>query len=120
MRLNEDTVVAVVGLGYVGLPLALAFGARFTTIGFDLKKDSVDSFKKGVDPNGEAGPEDFAAATRITFTTDARDIGSADFVVVAVPTPIDQARQPDLSPLLGASFPYRVKYISPAMPTGIT
>jgi len=103
MRLNEDTVVAVVGLGYVGLPLALAFGARFTTIGFDLKKDSVDSFKKGVDPNGEAGPEDFAAATRITFTTDARDIGSADFVVVAVPTPIDQARQPDLSPLLGAS-----------------
>ena len=103
MELAADTKVAVVGLGYVGLPLALAFGARFQTIGFDVKAESIAAFKRGFDPNGEAVAADFAAADRIDFTDDPAAIAAADCVVVAVPTPIDAARQPDLRPLLGAA-----------------
>lgn len=95
--------VAVVGLGYVGLPLAVTFGKFFPTIGFDIKEQAIQSYHKGFDPNGEVAAEDFQAAAQITFTSDPAAIGQADFVVVAVPTPIDNARQPDLSPLRGAS-----------------
>ncbi len=103
MKFTEDSVIAVVGLGYVGLPLALAFGESNRTIGFDLKTESVAKFKEGLDPNGEAKASNFAAAKHIEFTSSPAQIGAADFIVVAVPTPIDQARQPDLSPLLGAA-----------------
>ncbi len=103
MEFTTGSVIAVVGLGYVGLPLALAFGANNRTIGFDLKTESIARFKEGIDPNGEAAAEQFAAASHIEFTSDPATIAEADFIVVAVPTPIDQARQPDLSPLLGAA-----------------
>ena len=103
MGFTTESVIAVVGLGYVGLPLALAFGKKNRTIGFDLKTESVSKFKEGQDPNGEAKAEQFAAAKHISFTSEPSRISEADFIVVAVPTPIDQARQPDLSPLLGAA-----------------
>jgi UDP-N-acetyl-D-galactosamine dehydrogenase len=95
--------IAVVGLGYVGLPLAVTFGKKFPTIGFDIKEQAIASYKRGVDPNGEVSAEDFQAAGQITYTHDPTAIARADFIVVAVPTPIDNARQPDLSPLKGAS-----------------
>ncbi len=96
-------IIAVVGLGYVGLPLAVTFGMKFSTIGFDIKEQAIESYKKCFDPNCEVSEEEFKAASHVTFTTDPADIHRADFIIVAVPTPIDSARQPDLSPLIGAS-----------------
>jgi UDP-N-acetyl-D-galactosamine dehydrogenase len=97
------TTVAVVGLGYVGLPLAVAFGRRYKTIGFDLSKAKVDAYREGTDPTGEVTPDELAAATRLEVTNDATRLADADFIVVAVPTPVDDAHNPDLSPLIGSS-----------------
>jgi len=95
--------VAVIGLGYVGLPLAVTFARLFPTIGFDINKDAVAKYRQGIDPNGEVSVEMFEQAVHLELTIDPADIKEADFVVVAVPTPIDSARQPDLTPLEGAS-----------------
>ena len=101
--MNNESTLAVVGLGYVGLPLAVAFGRHYRTIGFDLATAKVDSYRLGVDPTGEVTPSELAAATRLEVTTDERALNAADFVVVAVPTPIDDAHQPDFGPLISAS-----------------
>ena len=97
------TAVAVVGLGYVGLPLAVEFGKRYPTVGFDLSSTKVDSYRQCMDPTGEVSSEDFRAATQLSVTTDPAALAQADFIVVAVPTPIDDAHQPDFRPLLSAS-----------------
>ncbi len=97
------TTVAVVGLGYVGLPLAVAFGRKFSTIGFDLSRPKIDAYRKGFDPTGEVEPAELASATQLEVTDDPSRLKDADFVVVAVPTPVDDAHRPDLSPLIGAS-----------------
>lgn len=101
--MNENKTVAVLGLGYVGLPLALGFGRKLNTIGYDLSEAKVSAYQKNFDPTGEMDREKFQAAQRITYTTDATELRKADFVVVAVPTPIDEAKRPDLSPLDSAS-----------------
>lgn len=95
--------IAVIGLGYVGLPLAITFGKKFPTIGFDIKEQAIESYKKCHDPNCEVPEDGFKAAKNIIFTADPADITQADYCIVAVPTPIDSARQPDLAPLKGAS-----------------
>lgn len=97
------TTIAVVGLGYVGLPLAVEFGKKYRTIGFDLSQAKVDSYINHIDPTGEVSTEDLKAATQLTVTTDATALREADFIVVAVPTPVDDAHQPDFSPLVGSS-----------------
>ena len=97
------TTVAVIGLGYVGLPLAVEFGKKYPTIGFDLAKSKVDSYLRHVDPTGEVDSETLRAAKLLEPTTDAAAIKRADFVVVAVPTPVDDAHQPDFTPLVRAS-----------------
>jgi UDP-N-acetyl-D-galactosamine dehydrogenase len=97
------STIAVVGLGYVGLPLAVEFGKRHPTIGFDLSLAKVAAYTKGVDPTGEVNPADLAAAKGLRCTVDPAELRNADFIVVAVPTPIDDAHQPDFGPLLGAS-----------------
>ena len=97
------TVVAVVGLGYVGLPLAVAFGKKFRTIGFDLSEAKVQAYRRHVDPTGEVNTEELRSARLLEVTTDEKQLRHADFIVVAVPTPVDDAHQPDFSPLLGAS-----------------
>jgi len=97
------TTVAVVGLGYVGLPLAVEFGRLFDTVGYDLAESKIENFRKRLDPTGEVSREQFEAATLLTVTSDPSTIGTADFVVVAVPTPVDDAHQPDFSPLVSAS-----------------
>jgi UDP-N-acetyl-D-galactosamine dehydrogenase len=99
----DATIVAVIGLGYVGLPLAVEFGKRFRTIGFDLSADKVAAYRDKRDPTGEVSREDLAAARRLEVTNDAAALAEADFVIVAVPTPIDDAHQPDFGPLLSAS-----------------
>ena len=102
-NLEAQTTIAVVGLGYVGLPLAIEFGKRFRTIGFDLSTQKVAQYKLGIDPTGEVSASDFKAARRITYGSDPAALKEADFVVIAVPTPVDIAHQPDFSPLVGAS-----------------
>ena len=97
------TVVAVVGLGYVGLPLAVEFGKKYPTIGFDLSEKKVAAYRDGHDPTGEVSREDFASASRLRVTTEAGELGNADFIIVAVPTPVDEAHRPDFGPLLAAS-----------------
>jgi UDP-N-acetyl-D-glucosamine/UDP-N-acetyl-D-galactosamine dehydrogenase len=97
------TTVAVIGLGYVGLPLAIEFGRVFDTIGFDLSAEKVKRIAAGVDTTGEVTAEQFAAARRLTVTTDPSALREADCIVVAVPTPVDDAHQPDFGPLISAS-----------------
>ena len=96
-------VIAVVGLGYVGLPLAVEFGKKFRTIGLDLSAEKVDAYRRHVDPTGEVTPDQLAAASLLEPTNDATQLQAADIIIVAVPTPIDDAHQPDVSPLIGAS-----------------
>ena len=96
-------VIAVVGLGYVGLPLAVEFGKKFETIGYDLSETKVAQYKNHCDPTGEVSTQDLEAAVRLNVSTDPSTIGEADFVIVAVPTPVDAAHIPDLAPLVGAS-----------------
>lgn len=95
--------VAVVGLGYVGLPLAVEFGKKFRTIGLDLSPEKIDAYRRHVDPTGEVSTEDLKEAKLLEPTTDPTALREADFIVVAVPTPVDDAHIPDLSPLVGAS-----------------
>jgi UDP-N-acetyl-D-galactosamine dehydrogenase len=97
------TIIAVIGLGYVGLPLAVEFGKKFETLGFDLAEDKVAAYARHVDPTGEVSTEDLRGATLLTCSTDPSVIGRADFIVVAVPTPVDDAHQPDFTPLVKSS-----------------
>ena len=101
--MTENTTVAVVGLGYVGLPLAVEFGKHFPTIGFDLSAAKVDAYRRGIDPTGEVSAADLLAARKLVVTTDPTQLRKANFLIVAVPTPVDDAHQPDFGPLLGAS-----------------
>jgi UDP-N-acetyl-D-galactosamine dehydrogenase len=102
MTASRETI-AVVGLGYVGLPLAVEFGRHYATIGFDLSQKKIDAYSSGVDPTGEVKPEELAASKGLEYTSDPKALKRADFIVVAVPTPVDEAHQPDFGPLLGAS-----------------
>jgi len=95
--------VAVVGLGYVGLPLAIAFGKKIKTIGFDTSEDKIISYRKAIDPTAEVDREDFEQAVHLSFTNDPAAIKETDMVVVAVPTPITANKQPDLRHLVSAS-----------------
>jgi UDP-N-acetyl-D-glucosamine/UDP-N-acetyl-D-galactosamine dehydrogenase len=97
------TTVAVVGLGYVGLPLAAEFGKKYRTIGFDLSEEKVAAYRNHVDPTGEVSSAGFNAATKLEVTTNPRALREADFIIVAVPTPVDEAHNPDFGPLIGAS-----------------
>ncbi|MEN3365845.1 MAG: UDP-N-acetyl-D-glucosamine/UDP-N-acetyl-D-galactosamine dehydrogenase [Burkholderiales bacterium] len=97
-----DTI-AVVGLGYVGLPLAVEFGKLRRTIGFDLSSAKIASYKRFVDPTGEVSSDTLRAAKQLTVTSNPAAISQADYIVVAVPTPVDIAHNPDFTPLIGAS-----------------
>lgn len=95
--------VAVVGLGYVGLPLAVEFGKAIPTLGYDLSAEKLDHYRRGHDPMGEVSADDLRASRLLTYSTDAAVLGQADVVIVAVPTPVDEAHIPDFRPLVGAS-----------------
>jgi UDP-N-acetyl-D-glucosamine/UDP-N-acetyl-D-galactosamine dehydrogenase len=99
---KRETALSVIGLGYVGLPIALEFARKMRVIGFDIKPDRVEMMKKGIDPSQELGSEAFEGCD-IHFTSDPDDLREASFHIVAVPTPIDDTNMPDLSPLIKAS-----------------
>jgi len=103
MTIDQNTTIAVVGLGYVGLPLAVEFGKKFKTIGYDLSEAKVAAYREFRDPTGEVASEDLRSASQLECTTDPSRLASADFIVVAVPTPVDEAHQPDFSPLVSSS-----------------
>ena len=95
--------IAIVGLGYVGLPLAVEFGKRYDTVGFDIRPDRVAELQEGRDSTLEVEPADLAEASRLAFTTQREAIADCTVFIVTVPTPIDDARRPDLGPLVKAS-----------------
>ena len=97
------TTVAVIGLGYVGLPLVVEFGKQLRTIGFDISAPKVESCRRGTDPSRELSDQDLSAAKHALYTTDGRLLSEADIIIVAVPTPVDLAHIPDFKPLIGAS-----------------
>ena len=103
MNAESSITIGVIGLGYVGLPLAVEFCKKFRTIGLDLKEEIIACYRQGYDPTGEVEEQGFADSSKLEFTTDKADLADADFLIVAVPTPIDQANQPDLTPLVGAT-----------------
>ena len=95
--------IAVIGLGYVGLPLAVEFGRRHDTLGFDIDARRIRHLRDGEDGNRETSPEEIRAATRLAFTDSLEDLRDRNVFIVTVPTPIDEHKRPDFSPLIGAS-----------------
>jgi UDP-N-acetyl-D-glucosamine/UDP-N-acetyl-D-galactosamine dehydrogenase len=100
--LNKENCLSLIGLGYVGLPIALAFARKISVIGFDINASRVELMKKGIDPSNELENEDFHD-TDIRFSANPEDLKKATFHIVAVPTPIDKHNLPDLNPLLSAT-----------------
>ena len=95
--------IAIIGQGYVGLPLAIEFGKKYPTIGFDINANRIDDLKKGIDHTNEATPEQLRSANQLTFSANINDIKESNIYIVTVPTPIDEFKTPDLNPLKGAS-----------------
>jgi len=91
--------IALVGLGYVGLPLAVEFGKKYETVGFDINQARIDELKRGEDSTLEVEPQELALASQLSFTTDPEDIRDCKIFIVTVPTPIDEHKRPDLTPL---------------------
>ncbi len=100
--INKQTKLSVIGLGYVGLPIALEFAKKISVIGFDINESRIQMMKKKTDPSDELSSDAFENAD-ISFTSDPEDLKNATFHIVAVPTPIDKNKLPDLSPLLSAT-----------------
>ena len=95
--------ITVIGLGYVGLPLAVEFGKKFPTIGFDVNEQRVSELSKGYDGTGEVSKRNLSSAIKLKFSNNIKDISDSNFYIIAVPTPIDSENNPDLSILLSAS-----------------
>lgn len=95
--------IAVIGMGYVGLPLAIEFGKKYATVGFDIKAQRLEKLRAGIDVTCETAPEDLAAAGMLKFSGDEKDLAGCDVFIVTVPTPVDKYNRPDLTPLYRAS-----------------
>ena len=103
MKDFEDVRIAVIGLGYVGLPLAAEFGRVLPTLGFDIDAQRVEELNRGHDRTREVEPEELVAAAHLEMTADPAALSGCNVFIVTVPTPIDAHRRPDLGPLLAAS-----------------
>ena len=103
MKTIEESTLAIIGLGYVGLPLAVGFGKILPTIGFDINKARIEELKSGSDHTLETTPEELQAAKHLSYTAQLEDLYSANVFIITVPTPIDEHKRPDLTPLIKAS-----------------
>ncbi|MDX2088904.1 MAG: nucleotide sugar dehydrogenase [Kofleriaceae bacterium] len=103
MRTLEEEKIAVIGLGYVGLPVALSFGRKLPTVGFDIRQRRIDELKRGHDETREVTSEQLGAANKLVLTADPKVLADCTFYIVAVPTPIDSNNRPDLGPMISAS-----------------
>lgn len=99
---NQEEKIAVVGLGYVGMPIAVAFAKKVQVIGYDLNATKIELYKQGIDPTNEVGAEGVKNST-VEFTSDEQKLREAKFIIVAVPTPVNTDHTPDLAPVVGAS-----------------
>jgi UDP-N-acetyl-D-glucosamine/UDP-N-acetyl-D-galactosamine dehydrogenase len=99
----QNTKVAIIGLGYVGLPLAVEFGKQWPTLGFDIRTTRIDELRRGVDSTLEVSTEEMADSALLAYSADKADLAECNVFIVTVPTPIDSAKRPDLSPLIKAS-----------------
>mgnify|MGYP006090674533 FL=1 len=100
---TKNTKIAIIGLGYVGLPLAVEFGKVFETIGFDINKSRIEELLRGKDSTLEVTSHELQEATKLSYTSDTKDIQNCNIFIVTVPTPIDEHKKPDLKPLVNAS-----------------
>ena len=98
-----NKTIAIIGLGYVGLPLAVEFGKKFNTLGFDINQGRIDELKSGYDRTLEVDSDQLKSSTQLNYTADLVDLKKANFFIVTVPTPIDKNNRPDLTPLIKAS-----------------
>ena len=101
--MDKQITLCVIGQGYVGLPLAVEFGKKYPTIGFDIKEDRIKELSSGVDSTLECSKEELAESTHLSFSTKLEDIAKANVYIVTVPTPIDDYKTPNLTPLIKAS-----------------
>ena len=99
----SDLKIAIIGLGYVGLPLAVEFGKQVPVIGFDIHQKRIDELKSGQDHTLEVSPEELKQASKLSYSADLAELKDCNFFIVTVPTPIDQVNRPDLTPLQKAS-----------------
>ena len=104
MHKLEDTRIALIGLGYVGLPLAVEFGKHYDTLGFDISQPRIEALRAGRDSTLEVDAAEMAAAGRLRFSASLDDLRACNVYIVTVPTPIDAAKRPDLSPLIRAEI----------------
>jgi UDP-N-acetyl-D-galactosamine dehydrogenase len=95
--------IGIIGLGYVGLPLAVEFGKVIDVVGFDINQNRIDELKNGYDRTNEVEPDELKLARRLTYSSDLNDLKTVNYFIVTVPTPVDQYKKPDLSPLISAS-----------------
>lgn len=95
--------IGIIGLGYVGLPLAVEFGKVIDVVGFDINKERIAELRKGFDRTREVEPEELKTSTKLTYSSDVADLKSVNFFIVTVPTPVDESKKPDLRPLISAS-----------------
>ncbi|WP_100656458.1 Vi polysaccharide biosynthesis UDP-N-acetylglucosamine C-6 dehydrogenase TviB [Alteromonas flava] len=102
-KLDKTVSIAIIGLGYVGLPLAVSFGRHYKTVGFDIAQTRIDELKDGVDHTLEVSGEELKGASQLSFTSNPQDIKDCEYIIVTVPTPIDKNKQPDMTPLQKAS-----------------
>lgn len=103
MRNSNNKKIAIIGLGYVGLPLAVEFGKKYTTIGYDIDRRRIDELQKGIDRTLEVDADELKASTGLILTNDLSPVGEAQIFIVTVPTPVDKSKSPDLRPLISAS-----------------
>ena len=99
----DTAKIGIIGLGYVGLPLAAEFGRQYPTVGFDINQARVDELISGKDHTLECSPEELAAAEKLSYSTDISDLSDCNVYIVTVPTPVDANKRPDLTPLEKAS-----------------
>ncbi|GAB3544259.1 Vi polysaccharide biosynthesis UDP-N-acetylglucosamine C-6 dehydrogenase TviB [Noviherbaspirillum agri] len=103
MKVSKNTSIAIIGLGYVGLPLAVEFGKKYPTLGFDINTRRVKELQEGIDMTLETTADELKEASRLTYSTDIEDLRRATVYIVTVPTPVDEHKNPDLTPLQKAS-----------------
>jgi UDP-N-acetyl-D-galactosamine dehydrogenase len=101
--MNQPKIIAIIGLGYVGLPLAVEFGKHRTTLGFDVNQTRISALQNGQDHTLECSPEELHGATHLRYSANPADLRAAQIFIVTVPTPVDQANRPDMTPLIKAS-----------------
>ena len=100
---TTNRTIAIIGLGYVGLPLAVEFGKKFKTIGFDINPNRIDELRQGIDRTLEVDKEELLSSSKLTFSSNVADLNEANVYIVTVPTPVDEHKRPDLTPLTRAS-----------------